>query len=307
MGRLKTKLICRACKTKHAREIILSNAGLCFSCSQKTKLCECGCGTVIGKYQSTGKLRKFAHCGHVHVGRKQSAEDKRKKSEAAKRRWQDPRQRQANSEKLKAHFAANGHHCAGKRHSKETKRKIGENNKKAWSDLESRQQRIETIRKFSRSPSARVRKSILSKRMWQDPERRSAQSELSKQRWQDSNYRRRVTESNKATWNRPEIRVKLVGANNPAWNGGVSIQEYGEGFTDEFKDCVRARQDYRCADESDVCFVADEALCVHHIDEDKSNNSLDNCIALCRTHHMHAHNKPELATHHRTFIQKLSI
>ena len=71
----------------------------------------------------------------------------------------------------------------------------------------------------------------------------------------------------------------LSGENSPAWLGGASFEPYTPEFNNGFKTIVRERDDYTCA----VC--GKKGKCVHHIDYDKENTTLENCITLCRSCH----------------------
>lgn len=59
---------------------------------------------------------------------------------------------------------------------------------------------------------------------------------------------------------------------------------YDDAFTDEFRRLVRERDLYCCQ----VCGMpqSDRLLSVHHIDYDKTNTRLSNCISLCVSCHM---------------------
>lgn len=73
----------------------------------------------------------------------------------------------------------------------------------------------------------------------------------------------------------------LRGPDHPNWRGGRTT--YDDKFTDEFRRLVRERDLFCCQ----VCgaLEGDVALDVHHIDYDKTNTRLSNCIALCHSCH----------------------
>lgn len=104
-------------------------------------------------------------------------------------------------------------------------------------------------------------------------------SRISKQAWASGAYNNETT--------RAKMSASSSGARNPNWKGGHT-GDYPWTFNDEFKDKVRMRDGYACQ----LC--AQKARSVHHINEDKSNNSLKNCIVLCRSCHMRVHWHPEL-------------
>jgi hypothetical protein len=73
---------------------------------------------------------------------------------------------------------------------------------------------------------------------------------------------------------------KMSGKNHPFWKGGYYIKDY-KNFTNRFKNIIRKRDNQVCM----ICGKHREkmncALPVHHIDYNKHNSILENCIALC--------------------------
>ena len=65
------------------------------------------------------------------------------------------------------------------------------------------------------------------------------------------------------------------GENSWAWRGGISFSPYAPEFNKALKRRVRERDRYECG----IC--GNYGVAVHHIDYDKSNNSLSNLITLC--------------------------
>jgi len=68
--------------------------------------------------------------------------------------------------------------------------------------------------------------------------------------------------------------ITLRGEKHPSWTGG-SFEPYDERFNDEFKKAIRERDKYTCQ----IC--AESGCHVHHIDYDKQNTTIENCITLC--------------------------
>lgn len=73
------------------------------------------------------------------------------------------------------------------------------------------------------------------------------------------------------------------GSVTPNWRGGLSYEPYSCEFGKELKELIRAKDSYTCQ----LCGVSQngESLCIHHIDYDKNNNSVENLISLCRKCH----------------------
>jgi len=83
-----------------------------------------------------------------------------------------------------------------------------------------------------------------------------------------------------------EIKKGDCGKYSIAWQGGKSFEPYTLDFNNRFKESIRARENYCCA----ICNKPQEdlgyRLHVHHIDYNKLNSFKQNCISLCRQHHL---------------------
>ena len=71
----------------------------------------------------------------------------------------------------------------------------------------------------------------------------------------------------------------FVGPNSPLWRGGST--PYPPEFSKKRKRKIKNRDNYQCQ----LCGVAQETLCVHHIDYNKQNSKEYNLISLCRSCH----------------------
>lgn len=73
------------------------------------------------------------------------------------------------------------------------------------------------------------------------------------------------------------------GEKSPTWNGGTAHFNYSYNFTEDFKLLVRERDNFVCslcgANEGDIAHP------VHHIDYNKKNTEIMNCILLCTSCH----------------------
>ena len=156
-----------------------------------------------------------------------SAEHRRKLSESAKKRWQDPEYRKemakvemsesaraAMSERMKNIWADPEYKKAhiGIKSSEEKKRKISKKTKERWANSEYK---------------ARVAKKIgkAAKEVWERPGYREKMSTLAKERLDDPACRKRMSENSKKNWQDPEYRERTLksreglqkGENHPMW------------------------------------------------------------------------------------------
>jgi len=83
-----------------------------------------------------------------------------------------------------------------------------------------------------------------------------------------------------------KISVIMTGSGHWNWNGGSSFEPYLPQFNRYLRECIRARDNYRCIE----CGKAEEKngrrLDVHHIDYNKHNLYHANLISLCMPCHM---------------------
>jgi hypothetical protein len=84
---------------------------------------------------------------------------------------------------------------------------------------------------------------------------------------------------------------RIKGSNNYFWKGGIGKINinYGGEFTYYLKRKVKNRDKWKCS----ICKVSikNRILDVHHIDENKLNNSLNNLVTLCKSCHSKVHQK----------------
>lgn len=81
---------------------------------------------------------------------------------------------------------------------------------------------------------------------------------------------------------RQKIGKANTGENNGNWNNGSSFEIYPQEFNKEFKQFIKNRDFNVC--QTPNCMNT-ENLCIHHIDYNKKNNSLENFITLCNSCH----------------------
>ena len=82
---------------------------------------------------------------------------------------------------------------------------------------------------------------------------------------------------------RAKLRVATHAAGPAHWNWRGGDRDYGTGFTKDLKRIVRWLYDNRCF----ICGEKPDGkeTAVHHIDYDKKNNTIDNLVPLCNSHH----------------------
>jgi hypothetical protein len=73
------------------------------------------------------------------------------------------------------------------------------------------------------------------------------------------------------------------------WKGGRSFKDYGPEFNNQLRNKVKGRDGYRCQKCKEK--HSWKRIHIHHIDYDKTNNSIENLITLCISCHMKHHQK----------------
>ena len=80
-------------------------------------------------------------------------------------------------------------------------------------------------------------------------------------------------------------RLNKSGKNNPAWKGGISKLPYGIEWTKLLKENIKIRDNFTCQECSKHQSKHKHSFHVHHIDNNKFNNKMDNLITLCPSCH----------------------
>jgi len=91
--------------------------------------------------------------------------------------------------------------------------------------------------------------------------------------------------NNERCWNCYNIWIKNP-KNHPNYIDGRSFEPYTIEFTEELKESIRKRDDYKCQNcsmtEEEHLIVNGQVLHVHHIDYNKQNCSKENLITTCK-------------------------
>lgn len=102
-----------------------------------------------------------------------------------------------------------------------------------------------------------------------------------------------------------EIANKRRGENSGTWQGGKSFEVYPQAFNKKLKEKIRVRDGFKCVE----CGVPEKELFrfldIHHIDENKRNNSDHNLVSLCHSCHRKIHNtKQDWINYFRNLIKE---
>jgi hypothetical protein len=132
--------------------------------------------------------------------KKQSAETRQRRSEAARKRWQNPeyrkRQRKARTESLRKAWQDPKYRA-----------RMSEARRETWQDPEVRRRQSEGVRKALQDPKVRARMSKSMREKWRDPEHRARVSKSVRETLQDPKLRARLSETSRETWRDPEVRA----------------------------------------------------------------------------------------------------
>lgn len=95
---------------------------------------------------------------------------------------------------------------------------------------------------------------------------------------------------------RKKMSIALSGDKNPAWVHGQSRRKYPFQFSDELKELIRKRDEYKCQRCGKSQAESKRKLPVHHIDYNKDNLDPFNLITLCYPCHGRTMHKREYWT-----------
>lgn len=76
-------------------------------------------------------------------------------------------------------------------------------------------------------------------------------------------------------------QINFSGTGNPNWRGGISYEPYCNVWTDELKEYIKHRDNFKCM--NPCCLKISKILVVHHIDYNKKNCNIYNLITLCNS------------------------
>ena len=89
-------------------------------------------------------------------------------------------------------------------------------------------------------------------------------------------------------WNKGKKFPEKSGKNCHLWRGGIYKNKYPTNWTDDLKESIRKRDNYKCK----ICDVRqnelksiNRKLDIYHIDYDKNNLDSNNLLSLCRKCH----------------------
>lgn len=191
-------------------------------------------------------------------------------------------------------------------------------------DIYSEEMRASATEALNR-PDVKMKKSASAKRAFSNPEVRSRLSASRKASWAGGGDRRkraselmmrRMADPAEGTLLRQKaasasrkdsvvkkksdaLKGKNAGSSSWHWKGGVTPDAYWDRGGYEFKAVIAPKIRERDGNSCTACGITqDESLqrgwgllCVHHEDEDSSNNADSNLRALCRSCHTSIHNQ----------------
>ena len=112
-------------------------------------------------------------------------------SQSAKRRWENPKERECHSVKMKKKWEE-----------PEYREKVSLKVRKKWEEPEYRDKVTESGKEKLKDPECRDKMIRKAKERWEDPEYRENQSCIIRERWKDPNYRDKVITSQRETFSR---------------------------------------------------------------------------------------------------------
>ena len=118
-------------------------------------------------------------------------------------------------------------------------------------------------------------------------------------------HKLKIGNASRDAWANGKFDGVHKGEHNYKWRGGVE-KSYPKEFNDELKRIIKERDKYKCQICKTDLYKTHKAQ-IHHIDGNRSNNSLDNLILLCSSCHHSVHtpsNKDEIILAFRSKLWK---
>ncbi len=256
--------------------------------SEKTK--EAVRKAHTGKIVSKKTKKKMSE---ARKGKSLLESTKEKLSVIAKERWKDEDYKNKLKETKKRLFAEGKIQSSflGKTHTKEAKEKISKSNtgKISWNKDKTNIYSEETLKQMSLSkngkPNLKLRGVSKSK------EQNLKSSETKKRLYAEG----KIKSWNKGLTKETDDRImkcsinasKKIGELSPSWRGGKSYEPYTLDFNNKLKKAIKERDG--CCTLCNIGFedlkLLKRQIHIHHIDYNKLNSFMQNCVTLCNSCH----------------------
>ena len=153
-----------------------------------------------------------------------SEEQKRKISEAMKKRYENPEYRKKHSEAMKKAYE-----------NPEVIKKISNASKKMWQNPELREKHSEALKKRYENPELRKKLSEAQKKRFQNTEEKKKHSEANKKAWENPELREKQSEAIKKAWENPEIKEKQSEAQKKRFQNPEMRKKLSEAIKKAYK------------------------------------------------------------------------
>lgn len=117
------------------------------------------------------------------------------------------------------------------------------------------------------------------------------------QKGERRSHRTEFKRGHKPSWTGGK-RPELSGANHSNWLGGKSFEPYPLSWTEDLKNAIRKRDNYKCQECGCPQIECNRKLAIHHIDYDKRNLNPINLISLCVSCHSKTNRNREYWTNY---------
>ena len=235
--------------------------------------------------------------------------------------------KQAISKAMKGKYCGKNSYMFGKKHSEETKRKMSEAKKdKVFSDeyklklslakigKKNSKEHCKNISKarkgiiFSDEHCKNISKAKKGKKFSEETKLKMSKAQTGRKHTDKTKLRiSKINKGKKRTSEQCKNMSKIqIGKLHWNWKGGICKEPYCQEFTQDLKDFIKQRDNYKCmAPLCDKKITKNNPLGVHHIDYDKKNCVPENLISNCRSCNFIANfNRDDWKEIYRTVIKQ---